>query len=204
MEYVQGNGRQIMMRRILWILNYVAGLFFKLKRGVAVGENSRVTWARIRLPRGSRISIGKNSLVHCRISFDSNQGHVIIGDRSYVGLSSLVCYRKIEIGNDVLIAWGVTIVDHNSHSLYWEQRKDDVRDWSAGIKYWDNVGNAPVIIKDKVWIGFNVSILKGVTIGEGAVIGACAVVTKDIPPFTLVAGNPAAVVRVLNETKDSP
>jgi len=103
-----------------------------------------------------------------------------------------------------LIAWGVTIVDHNSHSLYWEQRKDDVRDWSAGIKYWDNVGNAPVIIKDKVWIGFNVSILKGVTIGEGAVIGACAVVTKDIPPFTLVAGNPAAVVRVLNETKDSP
>jgi len=156
------------------------------------------------LPRGSRISIGKNSLVHCRISFDSNQGHVIIGDRSYVGLSSLVCYRKIEIGNDVLIAWGVTIVDHNSHSLYWEQRKDDVRDWSAGIKYWDNVGNAPVIIKDKVWIGFNVSILKGVTIGEGAVIGACAVVTKDIPPFTLVAGNPAAVVRVLNETKDSP
>lgn len=192
-----------MIRRILWLLNCLAGFLFKLRRGIDVGENSQVTWARIRLPKGSRISVGKDSLVHCRISFDSPQGHVIIGDRSYVGLSSLVCYRKIVIGNDVLISWGATIVDHNSHSLYWEQRKNDVVNWSVGIKTWDHVGNAPVIIQDKVWIGFNVSILKGVTIGEGSVVGACAVVTKDVPPYTLVAGNPARVIRKLPTSEES-
>jgi galactoside O-acetyltransferase len=150
------------------------------------------------MPKGAKVSIGCDSLVHCRISFDSNQGQVIVGDRSYLGLCNLVCYRRIEIGNDVMIAWGVTIVDHNSHSLSWEQRKDDVANWRAGTKNWDNVAHAPVIIKDKAWIGFNVSILKGVTIGEGAVVGACAVVAKDVPPFTLVAGNPASVIRTLN------
>lgn len=192
-----------MIRRISWFLNYLTGLLFRLRRGIVVGENSRVTWARIRLPKGSRISIGKDSLVHCRINFDSNHGHVIIGDRSFVGLSSLVCYSRIVIGNDVLISWGVTIVDHNSHSVHWEERKDDVKNWSIGIKNWDYVGNAPVIIQDKAWIGFNVSILKGVTIGEGAVVGAGAVVTKDVPPYTLVVGNPASVKRELQPPQES-
>ncbi|MBV8923397.1 DapH/DapD/GlmU-related protein, partial [Bradyrhizobium sp.] len=57
--------------------------------------------------------------------------------------------------------------------------------------------HAPVVIADKVWIGFNASILKGVTIGEGAVVGACSVVTRDVPPFAVVAGNPARVIRTL-------
>jgi galactoside O-acetyltransferase len=48
-----------------------------------------------------------------------------------------------------------------------------------------------------VWIGFNVSVLKGVTIEEGAVIGACSVVTRDIPPYALAVGNPARVIRTL-------
>jgi len=192
-----------MIRRMLWVLNYFAGIAIKLKQGVYVGRNSRVTWVRIRLPRGSKLSIGENSMVHCRINFDSNCGHITIGDRSFVGLSSLVCYRKIAIGNDVMISWGVTIVDHDSHSVYWEQRKDDVMNWRRGIKYWDYVRTAPVTIQDKAWIGFNVSILKGVTIGEGAVVGAGAVVSKDVPPYTLVAGNPAQVIRQLKPERES-
>ena len=66
-----------------------------------------------------------------------------------------------------------------------------------GRKVWDHVAHAPVIIADKVWIGFNVSVLKGVTIEEGAVIGACSVVTRDIPPYALAVGNPARVIRTL-------
>ena len=58
---------------------------------------------------------------------------------------------------------------------------------------------APVRIGDKAWIGFNAIILKGVTVGEGAIVAAGAVVTKDVPPYTIVAGNPARVIRTLSE-----
>ena len=72
----------------------------------------------------------------------------------------------------------------------------------SGRKNWKHVAHAPVRVKDKAWIGFNVSILKGVTIGEGAVIGACSVVTRDIPPYALAVGNPAKVIRSLTLSKN--
>jgi galactoside O-acetyltransferase len=102
------------------------------------------------------------------------------------------------------MAWGITIYDHNSHSVEWQYRKlDNEQTYNDFIKYnntvvnkdWSNVKSAPIIIKPKVWIGMNALILKGVTIGEGAVIGAGSVVTKDVPAWTVVAGNPAMVVR---------
>jgi galactoside O-acetyltransferase len=68
-----------------------------------------------------------------------------------------------------------------------------------GVKRWDFVSVRPVRIGDKVWIGFGASILKGVNVGEGSVVGAKAVVTRDVPPYTVVAGNPARVVRQLRE-----
>jgi acetyltransferase-like isoleucine patch superfamily enzyme len=62
-----------------------------------------------------------------------------------------------------------------------------------------NVDSAPIIIEDHVWISFNSIILKGVTIGKGAIIAAGSVVTKDVAPFTLVAGNPAKLIKHLQE-----
>lgn len=64
-------------------------------------------------------------------------------------------------------------------------------------KDWSVVKTAPIHINEKVWIGMNAIILKGVTIGEGAIVGAGSVVTKDVPPWTVVAGNPARVVKKL-------
>ena len=112
----------------------------------------------------------------------------------------------IQIDDDVTIAWGVWIYDHNSHSLDWKERVNDTarirEDIKAGrgfidSKNWSVVDTKPIHICDKVWIGFNAIILKGVTIGEGAIVGAGAVVTKDVPPYTVVAGNPARVVKKL-------
>lgn len=91
--------------------------------------------------------------------------------------STLNCFEYIELGNDVAIADNVTISDSDNHSV-------------NGQKV-----TAPIIIKDHVWIGKNAVILKGVTIGEGAVVAAGAVVAKDVPPYTLVAGVPAKVVK---------
>jgi acetyltransferase-like isoleucine patch superfamily enzyme len=192
-----------MIRATVALLNSVAEILVRSRGGITVGEKSSVRWTRIKLKRGARISIGKNSIIHCRAAFDSNEGEITIGDRCFIGSSSLVCHSKIDIGDDVIISWGVTIVDHNSHSLYWEERKDDVFNWARGIKHWNGVLRKPVRINDKVWIGFNAIILKGVTIGEGAVVGAGAVVTKDVAPFTVVAGNPASVVRTLTEANEN-
>ena len=64
-------------------------------------------------------------------------------------------------------------------------------------KNWDNVDISPTIICDDAWIGVNVIILKGVEIGAGAIVAAGAVVTKNVPPMTLVAGNPANVIKEL-------
>jgi acetyltransferase-like isoleucine patch superfamily enzyme len=63
-----------------------------------------------------------------------------------------------------------------------------------------SIQTAPIIIEDYAWISFNATILKGVTVGKGAIVAAGAVVTKDVPPFTLVAGNPAVVIKTLDNT----
>ncbi|MBB3659759.1 galactoside O-acetyltransferase [Rhizobium sp. BK650] len=162
-----------------------------------MGSQSSVRWLALRSIRGGTVRIGNDCIINCVINFDDPKGHVSIGDRSYVGSSHLVCHSNIEIGDDVIISWGVTIVDHDSHSLDWDIRQNDVRDWRMGQKNWSGVAIKPVRIQDKVWIGFGASILKGVTVGEGAVIGAQAVVTKDVAPYTVVAGNPARIIRHL-------
>ena len=96
-----------------------------------------------------------------------------------------------------MISWGVTIADHNSHSLKFSERQCDVERWRGHDKDWTGVKIGRVVIEDKAWIGFNVIVLKGVTIGAGAIVGAGSVVSKDVPPFTIVAGNPARLVREL-------
>jgi galactoside O-acetyltransferase len=110
----------------------------------------------------------------------------------------LVCAESITIGDDVLMSWGVTVVDHDSHSLAWSQRRNDVLDWGQGRKDWTHVPVAPVTIQNKAWIGFGVSILKGVTIGEGAVVAAGSVVSRHVAPWTAVAGSPARKIRDLD------
>lgn len=91
--------------------------------------------------------------------------------------SKIYCYNNIKIGNGVYISEGVTIIDSDVHSL--NEKKN----------------SEPIVIGDNVWIGINATILKGITIGDGAVIAAGSVVTKDIPPKSLVGGVPAKVLR---------
>ena len=69
--------------------------------------------------------------------------------------------------------------------------------WAGDQKNWANVASAAVHINSKAWIGFNSIVLKGVTIGVGAIVGAGSVVTRDVPPWRLVAGNPARIIREL-------
>lgn len=103
---------------------------------------------------------------------------VTIGDRTFVNRrTEFVCGESITVGTDFAISWDVCITDTDSHSLDGGQR------------------TSPVIIGNRVWIGARAMILKGVTIGDGAVIAANSVVTRDVPPRTLVGGSPAKVLR---------
>jgi galactoside O-acetyltransferase len=164
---------------------------------VQIGPGTTMAWRRLKHVSGNRLSVGEDSIIHSHLIFEDSGGEIRIGSRTFIGRSHLICYRNITIGDDVNMSWGITIVDHDSHSTKWEERQNDIREWGHGRKNWQHVPHASVTIADKVWIGFNVSILKGVTIGEGAVIGACSVVTRDIPAYSLAVGSPAKVVRSL-------
>ena len=154
------------------------------------------------------IEIGSGNILGCEFRFESREGYVTVGNDNYIGPSLIICHNRVVIGNHVTIAWGCTIYDHDSHSLdYMERRKDverEITNMREGRNFivdkdWTTVKSAPIVIEDDAWIGINVIVLKGVTIGRGAVVGAGSVVTKDVPAWTVVAGNPAVVVKQLNE-----
>ena len=186
-----------MMRFLYQLANCFISLRHRFSSHLVVGEGTKVRWRGISLGHQNQIVIGCHCVIAARISFDATAGKVTIGNNSYIGASHLVCHSEITIGNDAVISWGVTIVDHDSHSTKWSERASDITNWRSGKKDWSHVAIAPVRVGDRVWIGFNAILLKGVTIGEGAVIGAGAVVTKDVPPYTIVAGNPAKMIRTL-------
>lgn len=91
----------------------------------------------------------------------------------------IACFHHIKIGNNVAIAENVTIRDDDSHTLLYD----------------GYVQGKPIEILDNVWIGMNLTILKGVTIGEGLIVVAGSIVTKNVRPNTLVAGAPAKVIK---------
>jgi acetyltransferase-like isoleucine patch superfamily enzyme len=149
------------------------------------------------------LRVGSDSIVSGNFVFELETGQITIGDRTFIGGGSFISINSIHIGNDVMISWGCTFIDNNAHSLLSEERANDVRDWKRGLdegrvgayKNWSVVKSAPIKIEDHAWIGFNCIILKGVTIGKGAVVGAGSVVTKDVPPFAVIGGNPAQVIK---------
>ncbi|MBR0843869.1 acyltransferase [Bradyrhizobium liaoningense] len=176
----------------------------------SLGENSLVETLSVQVRNSSErrpfLVIGKSSYISGTYVFERGIGQITIGDQTFIGSGSLfICAQQkgISIGNHVLISWGCTVSDTNAHSLDANVRRHDVADWlrsaregkTGAYKNWEGVKSAPIVIEDDAWLGFGVVILKGVTIGAGAVVGARSVVTRDVAPNTVVAGNPARVMR---------
>ena len=187
----------------------------KIKRNknhIQIGSNTFIeTTFNIRLAEPIKnkkyLIVGREAVIGGNIIFETEQGSLTVGNRTQIsGGATIICRSDDVIGDDVIIAGGVLLYDHDSHSIDFMYRKNDVvtvvKNRNDGInpianKDWVHVKTAQIVIKDKVWIGRNAIILKGVTIGEGAVIGAGAVVTHDVPDWTVVAGNPAKVVKII-------
>jgi galactoside O-acetyltransferase len=177
---------------------YLKNTIFK-KSNIVIHKCTTVDYRFINLKKNCHLLIDENSIIEGHLIFERERASISIGKRTFIGHSNIICAENISIGDDVLVAWGCNIVDHNSHSKNFQERQDDVKQWYYGQKDWTNVICRPIVIEDKAWIGFNSIILKGVTIGEGAIVGAGSVVTKDIPPYTIVAGNPAQILRTIRE-----
>lgn len=200
------------------IKNIIKSVFFNEKSKVSLVDKSEYISSSlssnisglkisVRNPLKGKVylEIGENNEINGDFIFEIEQGKITIGNRTFIGSGLFICMDEIEIGDDVMFGWGCTVIDNNSHSHIWTERKNDVKQWKKGLdenktgayKDWVNVKKGKIKIKNKAWIGFNSIILKGVSIGEGSIVGAGSVVTKDVPDWTIVAGNPAKIIRVI-------
>lgn len=111
------------------------------------------------------------------------------GDDTNIGaFVTISVSRKVTLGNRVSIANGVEIYDNPGHNIHPDERRQPVRPESIH----------PVAIEDDVWVGSHSTVMPGVTIGAGSVVGARSVVTKDVPPMTFVAGAPTRIIRSID------
>lgn len=150
-------------------------------RGMRIGAKTMIG-RRLESWNASRITIG----ARCTIEHDvylkivAREAHLSIGDFTFVGRGcELDVALSVSIGKHTLIAPGVFITDHG-HEIGRDQRIDE-----------QGIHAAPVVIGSDVWIGTRSVILAGVSIGDGAVIGAGSIVRENVEPFTIVAGVPA-------------
>ena len=147
------------------------GPLFRANRGVRI------------LKRNASIEVGRKVQLHRQVKLSAwgskFSSKIIIGDNTSIGdRTEIHAGKLVEIGSGCNIAWDVCILDRDYHKLDSQQEQ---------IK--------PIKIEDDVWIGCRALIMKGITIGKGAVIAAGSVVTKDVPPNALVGGNPAKILK---------
>lgn len=180
------NARDIL--HTLWIKS----LFRKFGNSSLIGKYITLEGAKY-IEIGNGTTISRYGVLTC---WDSYQGEkfnpsIIIGDNTSIGeYCHITSTNQISIGNGVLTGRRITITD-NSHG---EVTAEDLA-IRPSIRKMRSKG--PVIIEDNVWIGDKVSIMAGVKIGKGSIIAANAVVTKDIPPYSVAAGIPAKVIKTV-------
>ncbi|MBP5375841.1 MAG: acyltransferase [Bacteroidaceae bacterium] len=198
MAFGFGIIKKIKKRHRLRKLNRI----MRMGKGSCVYKESRIINMQGEAGR-DRLVIGDHTHVRGELTIYPYGEGLRIGNNCYVGHNSIIrAANRIDIGNYVLISHSVNIIDTDSHEIDAEERAkaymrllEEGHPKSPGL-----VKTAPVVIHDHAWISYNVCVLKGVTIGEGAIVGAGSVVTKDVPAWTMVAGNPAKVIKQLEKT----
>jgi len=156
----------------------------------------------IRMGKNSRLSIGDNFKINdgnknnfigrdsrCQLTVGDN-AQLVIGDNVGMSSSAIVACLSVRLGDNVRLGGNVVIYDTDFHSLLPDER---LAPSDPGIR------KAPVILENNVFVGAHSTILKGVTIGSNSVIGAGSVVTRNIPPDEIWAGNPAKYIRKLGQ-----
>lgn len=183
------------LRRLSWeyrsICSWIRSFSFQ-----ASGSHLHLGWDCI-IVGAKNISIGNNFVAHDRnrIEAISQNGLTKFDPKIHIGNNVIINYgchigavSLVRIGNNVLLASNIYISDHDHGNTTYE-------DMSLPPVNREIISKGPVIIEDNVWIGECVAILSNVTIGHNSIIAAHAVVTKDVPPYSVVAGIPAKVIK---------
>jgi acetyltransferase-like isoleucine patch superfamily enzyme len=162
-----------------------------------VGPGTRLPGIVERRAKHAKIRIGSRCLIQGHLVLERDESSLDIGNNVLVGGGTVIdCAVSVVIEHDVLISYACIIADSDNHSIYPEQRVGDLALWmNGGQNNWHLAEMAPIRICEGAWIGARSIILKGVTIGAGAVVGMGSVVTRDVPARTVVGGNPARVIR---------
>ena len=163
-----------------WYVRLLAPLYQHRGRGSVIHRSVRMD-----TPPYRRFSLGERSVIESFACINNAVGDVTIGHHSRVGLHNTII-GPVTIGNHVNLAQGITVTALNHNFSDPSQRIDE-----------QGVTTTPVVIGDDVWIGANAVVLPGVTVGNHSVVAAGAVVNRDVPPFSLVAGVPAKIIRSL-------
>lgn len=177
LDYLIMNQRDARPR---WYIRLMAPLYQHRGRGSKIYHSVRMD-----TPPYRQFALGKGSVVESYSCINNAVGDVIIGDHTRIGLHNTII-GPVSIGNNVNLAQGITVTALNHNFGDATKRIDE-----------QGVSTKPVVIGDDVWIGANVVVLPGVTIGSHCVVAAGAVVTKDVPDHTLVAGVPAKVIKTI-------
>lgn len=169
----------------------------RLREGARLGASARV---RNILGDVDKIIVGRQTLVLGELLTFAHGGRIEIGEWCYVGEGSRIwSAASILIGDRVLISHSANIFDNLTHPIRAGARHEQFRQiMTLGHPREISLDENPVRICNDAWIGAGAMVLRGVTVGEGGIVAAGAVVTRDVPPHTIVAGNPAVVVRELS------
>ena len=163
-----------------WFVRLLAPLYQHRGKHTVIHRSARMD-----TPPYRRFSLGNYSVVESFACINNAVGDVIIGDYTRIGLHNTII-GPVKIGSHVNLAQGITVTALNHNFDDTNKRIDE-----------QGISTNAVTIEDDVWIGANAVILPGVTIGSHCVVAAGAVVTKDVPPHSLVAGVPAKIIRQL-------
>ncbi len=167
-------------------------------------ESSQI-YAKARIWNTSNIKenivIGKHTHIAGTLCVWENCGKIEIGDYCFVGENTRIYSAiNIRIGDRVQIAHNCNIFDNNIHSIDPHERHlEYIQNTTKGFYKLFGLNEKEIIIKNDAWIGTNSIILKGVTIGEASIIAAGSVVVKNVPDYTIVGGNPARQIKVIEK-----
>ena len=161
-----------------WFIRMLAPLYQHRGKHAVIHRSVRMD-----TPPYRKFFLGDYSVVESFACINNAVGDVMIGDHTRIGLHNTII-GPVTIGNHVNLAQGITVTALNHNFSDTEKRIDE-----------QGVNTTPVVIGDDIWIGANAVILPGVTIGSHSVVAEGSVVTKDVPPHSLVAGVPAKIIR---------
>lgn len=164
----------------LWV-KLILNRFFHKRKGAVIRSRSRLD-----LFPFNDFRIGHGSIIEDFTTINNGVGHVAIGSKTIIGLGSVVIGPAF-IGDDVMLAQNVVIsgLNHNYENIFKPISEQGVETKNTAIQ-------------SGSWIGANAVIVPGVKVGRNSIVAAGSVVTKDVPDFCIVAGNPAKVVKTYN------